>query len=100
MGPPDTRRSGRNVAMVSDPEGLTPCRLPGCRASLHVLDALDKRRMLARVLVPDGLDRGLERLAVGHLVDDTAALLDLRQRLLLHLVPEAALLLLCFLREL
>src|SRR5712692_9082715 len=69
-------------------------------ASLHVLDALDQIGVLRAVLVPYRLHRVLERLLVKDLGDIDAGLLDLLDGFLFHLVPELALLLLCFLREL
>src|SRR5258705_13938298 len=59
---------------------------------LHVLDALDQRGVLRRMLVPDRLDRVLEWLEVGNLVDLGTDFLHVLDRLLLHLVPELALL--------
>src|ERR1700682_4820860 len=62
--------------------------------SLHILDALDKRLMLRAVFVPDRLYCCLEFFFVGDVVDLGAALLHLGKRLLLHVVPKGALLLL------
>src|ERR1051325_11323461 len=67
---------------------------------LHVMDALDDARELRPVLVPHRLDRRLEGLLVADLDDLDAGLLHLLDRLLLHLVPEGALLLLRLLGEL
>src|SRR6267154_119115 len=51
---------------------------------LHVLDALDQRGVLRRMLVPDRFDRVLEWLEVSNLVDLGTDFLHVLDRLLLH----------------
>src|SRR5262245_15350887 len=70
------------------------------RRSFHVLNALDQVGVLLAVFLPHRLDRVLEGFFVVDIGDLDARFLHLAARLLLHRVPQRALVLLRLLGEL